>query len=104
MTHSWGPIEHPVGHNDDESGQVEQPNENGSDSGRNENYNATDGRHNKADHQGWPSIDGNGGELSQNDLAEPPAAFRTALAPGGRRSILDYGARLPMNRSFPWFS
>ena len=70
MTHSWGPVEHPVGHNDDESGQVEQPNEQGSDSGRNENYNATDGRHNKADHGGWPSIDGkSGGDVGEDGQA-----------------------------------
>jgi hypothetical protein len=75
MAHSWGPIEHPVGHNDDESGAVEQPNEHGSDSGRNENYDATDGRHNKADHQGWPSIDSNGGETSQTDFAEKTGRF-----------------------------
>lgn len=61
MAHTWGPIGHPTGHHDDESGSVEQPDEHGSDSGRNENYNATDGRHSKADHQGWPSIDGNSG-------------------------------------------
>jgi hypothetical protein len=81
MTHSWGPIEHPVGHNDDESGQVEQPNENGSDSGRNENYNATDGRHNKADHQGWPSVDGNGGETSQHDFADKTGSFPDGPGP-----------------------
>lgn len=81
MTHSWGPIEHPVGHNDDESGQVEQPNEQGSDSGRNENYNATDGRHNKADHQGWPSIDSNSGETSQNDFADKTGRFPDGPGP-----------------------
>lgn len=27
----------------------------------NENYDATDGRHNKADHQGWPSVDSRSG-------------------------------------------
>lgn len=62
MARTWGPVEKPEGHHDDESGTVEQPNEHGSASGRNENYNATDGRHNKADHQGWPSVDGNSGE------------------------------------------
>lgn len=65
MEHSWGLVEHPTGHNDDESGTVEQPSP-----GHNENYNATDGRHNKADHQGWPSVDGRSG----TDVGEDGAA------------------------------
>lgn len=60
--HSWGPVEKPMGHHDDESGTVEQLDEHGSRStGHSENYNATDGRHNKADHQGWESVDVNSG-------------------------------------------
>jgi hypothetical protein len=65
MTSTWGPVEHVVGHNDDESGTVQSPH-----NVHSENYNATDGRHNKADHQGWPSVDGNSG----TDVGEDGAA------------------------------
>lgn len=74
MTSSWGPVEKPVEHNvkpiaaDGGEGAVTQHDEHGSQSGRNENYNATDGRHNRADHQGWPSIDGNSGCGAEGDF------------------------------------
>jgi hypothetical protein len=68
MAHTWGPIEKTVEHNvkpiaADAEGTVTEPHVAGREASPtpNENYNATDGRHNKADHQGWPSIDGNSG-------------------------------------------
>jgi hypothetical protein len=67
--HTWGPIEHPVEHNvqpiaAEAEGKVTEPHPGSREANPrpNENYNASDGRHNKADHQGWPSIDGNSGE------------------------------------------
>lgn len=71
MAHTWGPVEKPVEHDvkpiasDGAEGAVTEPHPENRDEnapGRNENYNATDGRHTLADHQGWPSIDGNSGE------------------------------------------
>lgn len=66
MAHEWGPIEKAEHHNvkpiaAEAEGAVTEQHPSGGDGTRNENYNATDGRHNKADHQGWPSIDGNSG-------------------------------------------
>jgi hypothetical protein len=59
MADSWGPVEKPTGHFNERApgadGEVSRPHVGSS--GHNENYNATDGRHNKADHQGWPSVD-----------------------------------------------
>lgn len=67
--HSWGPVEKPVEHNvkpiaADAEGSVTTPEPTARTHGPitgHENYNATDGRHNKADHQGWESVDGKSG-------------------------------------------
>jgi hypothetical protein len=69
MAHTWGPIERPVEHDvkgiaADEEGQITKPRPNNRDAtaGRHdESYDATDGRHNRADHQGWHSVDGDSG-------------------------------------------
>jgi hypothetical protein len=75
MNHSWGPIEMAVEHDvkpiagEGGEGAVTEQHPAGS-GNRNENYNATDGRHNKADHQGWPSVDGNsGGNVGEDGQA-----------------------------------
>ena len=63
MARSWGPVTKPVEHNvkgiaADAEGAVTEPHPGSRERGPAgfENYNATDGRHNKADHQGWPSL------------------------------------------------
>jgi hypothetical protein len=69
MARSWGPVEKPVEHDvkgiaADAEGSVTTPSPTSHTRGPitgNENYNATDGRHSKSDHGGWPSIDGNSG-------------------------------------------
>jgi hypothetical protein len=68
MAHTWGPVEKPVEHNvkpiaADAEGAVTEPHVGSREANPtpHENYNATDGRHTLADHQGWPSIDGNSG-------------------------------------------
>ena len=74
---SWGPVEHPVEHNvkpiaAEAEGAVIEPHPDSREAHPrpSENYNATDGRHNKADHQGWPSIDGNsGGDVGEDGQA-----------------------------------
>jgi hypothetical protein len=89
MAHSWGPVEKPVEHNvqpiaaDGAEGKVTEPHPDSREANPrpNENYNATDGRHNKADHQGWPSIDGNSGETSQTDFADKSGRFPDGPGP-----------------------
>lgn len=68
-TRTWGPVEKPVEHNvkpiaADAEGTVTEPHPANREANPrpNENYDASDGRHNKADHQGWPSVDGRSGE------------------------------------------
>lgn len=65
MASSWGPVEHPVEHDvkpiashAEGADTTPEPDDrtHAPVSGR-ENYNATDGRHNRADHQGWESVD-----------------------------------------------
>jgi hypothetical protein len=67
--HTWGPVEKPAEHNvrgiaSAEEGAVTEPHPANREAAPHpaEDYDATDGRHTKADHQGWPSIDGNSGE------------------------------------------
>lgn len=78
MARSWGPIEKATEHNvkpiagDGGEGNVTEPHPANREAAPRpaENYNATDGRHNKADHQGWPSIDGNsGGDVGEDGKA-----------------------------------
>ena len=68
MAHAWGPVTKPAEHNvkpiaADAEGAVTEPHVGGREvsPAPHENYNATDGRHNKADHQGWPSVDDRSG-------------------------------------------
>lgn len=67
MADSWGMTEHPVERHPrplGEDGEVVLGRPNGSFGGpvHAENYSATDGRHDRPDHAGWASIDGNSGE------------------------------------------
>ena len=65
MARSWGPVEKPVEHNvkgiaAEEEGavtEIDHAGSKGNPDHPNSSYNATDGRHTKADHGGWPSID-----------------------------------------------
>ena len=85
MAHTWGPIERPEHHDvkpiaAQAEGTVTEPHEddrNASAPGRSQNYNATDGRHNKADHEGWTSIDPKSGKMSEvnRDTWESDAKF-----------------------------
>lgn len=75
----WSLVAHPAGnfneHAPGAAGEVSHPHVGGG--GHMENYNATDGRHNRADHQGWPSVDGNSGVASTEDFG------RTGSFPDG---------------------
>lgn len=78
MARTWGPIEHPTEHDvkgiaADEEGTVTTPEPNAKHhspiTGR-EHYNATDGRHNQSDHQGWPTVDDRSGcDVDENGHA-----------------------------------
>jgi hypothetical protein len=63
MASAWGPVEKPEQHDvkpvaSHAEGAVTEQHPSGSGTpGGSENYNATDGRHNRADHQGWESVD-----------------------------------------------
>lgn len=65
MAHQWGPVEKPEHHNvkpiaADAEGAITTPEPTSRTHGPitgNEHYNATDGRHSKADHEGWESVD-----------------------------------------------
>ncbi|HEY1700883.1 MAG TPA: hypothetical protein VGG75_14325 [Trebonia sp.] len=76
MAQSWGPIHQATtdgktaGHGD---GTVTTPHVGSSLHG--ENYDATDGRHNKADHQGWPSVDHLSGPTSHDDFGSKAGSF-----------------------------
>lgn len=83
MAHVWGPVEKPVEHNvrpiaaDGAEGQVTEPHPDDREAEPRpaENYNATDGRHTKSDHQGWPSIDPNSGETDMHDFGHGTGRF-----------------------------
>lgn len=64
---NWGPIRKATtdGRPCGEAGAVTEPHVGSGHHG--ENYNATDGRHNRADHQGWPSIDHQSGPVTATD-------------------------------------
>ena len=79
MVASWGPVPHPTDDAThapgDTDGQVCQPGGHGSlnqhrSPQHSENYNATDGRHNRADHQGWESVDRYSGPVTDTDWDE----------------------------------
>jgi hypothetical protein len=61
----WGPIHKAVtdGNSMGDEGEVTQPKQGGSGSPTHPmNYDATDGRHSKPNHEGWMSVDGKSGE------------------------------------------
>lgn len=70
MAHTWGPLEHPMEHNvkpiaaeaEGEVVEIDHAGQKETSPRPHENYNATDGRHNKADHQGWESVDSRSGQ------------------------------------------
>ncbi len=76
MASSWGPVEKPVEHDvkpiaAEAEGSVTTPEPTARTHGPitgNENYDATDGRHSKSDHQGWESVDGNSGTHAEGDF------------------------------------
>jgi hypothetical protein len=82
MQHSWGPVEKPVEHNvkpiagDGGEGTVTEPHPGNREANPSphENYDATDGRHSKADHQGWVSVDPKSGS-GTGDTWESDARF-----------------------------
>jgi hypothetical protein len=84
MARSWGPVEKPVEHNvkgiaADEEGAVTEIDHAGSKGGPdhpNASYDATDGRHNKADHGGWPSIDPKSGPTDTSDFGQGTGRFK----------------------------
>ncbi len=69
MARSWGPIDKPEHHDvkpiaADAEGSVTTPSPTSHSRGEitgHENYDATDGRHSKSDHQGWESVDRHSG-------------------------------------------
>jgi hypothetical protein len=82
MARTWGPIEHPEEHNvkpiaADAEGSVTEPHPNSREAAPkpHENYDATDGRHTKSDHQGWPSIDPKSGETDPHDFGKGTGRF-----------------------------
>ena len=84
MAHTWGPVTNPVEHDvkpiaSHAEGSVTTPSPTSHTRGEitdNENYDASDGRHSKSDHGGWPSIDSNSGPVSHNDLGESQGKFK----------------------------
>jgi len=46
-----------------------------------ENYDATDGRHNRADHQGWESVDPRSGPVSDTDFGDSTGRFEDGPGP-----------------------
>ena len=76
MATSWGPVEKPEHHDvkpiaAEAEGAVTEPHPDDRDAGapgRSQNYNATDGRHSKSDHEGWPSIDPMSGGNAEGDF------------------------------------
>jgi len=76
MAREWGPVEKPEHHDvkpiaADAEGSVTTPSPESHSRGEitdNENYNATDGRHSKSDHQGWESVDRHGGGNAEGDF------------------------------------
>jgi hypothetical protein len=57
MAETWGPVGHPTteGKAPGEEGSVVSP------GGHSTNYDATDGRHSKPNHEGWETVDTKGG-------------------------------------------
>lgn len=86
MAMTWGPVSKPAGHFDEhgigDEGEVVQPHVHGGNAPRHdENYDATDGRHNRADHQGWVSVDPLGGPTSETDFAVHAGRFPDGPGP-----------------------
>lgn len=77
MAESFGPLEHPTteGKTPGEEGSIE------SQGHHTDNYNATDGRHSKPDHQGWESVDPKSGMVSDTDWASGTGRFPDGPGP-----------------------
>ena len=88
MAMSWNPLDRPMHRVSadraiGEEGSVVQFSETGGEHAprHDENYDATDGRHNRADHQGWISVDPMGGPTSETDFAEHAGRFPDGPGP-----------------------
>jgi hypothetical protein len=77
VTRSWGPVEKPVEHDvkpiagDGGEGEVvtsEPGDRHHAPVTARDRYNATDGRHNRADHEGWESVDPRSGTGAEDDF------------------------------------
>lgn len=77
MAGTWGPLEHPVteGKAPGEEGAVEKGGH------HTDNYDATDGRHNKPDHEGWESVDPKSGHVADGDWASVSMRFPDGPGP-----------------------
>ena len=85
MAESWGPLTHPTTEGKDvgsTDGAVTQPKQGGSGSPSHPmNYDATDGRHSKPNHEGWETVDTMGGSVSDTDWAEGTGKFPDGPGP-----------------------
>jgi hypothetical protein len=78
MAESWGPVGHPT----TEGKTVGSPDgEIVSASNGGVNYDATDGRHSKPDHEGWKSVDPMSGSVSDTDWADQTGRFADGPGP-----------------------
>lgn len=77
MAETFGPLGHPTteGKTPGEEGAVEQG------GGHSDNYDATDGRHSKPDHEGWKSVDPMSGHISDTDWASGTGRFPDGPGP-----------------------
>jgi hypothetical protein len=85
MATGWGPVEHPVTEGKttgSPDGAMTQPDEHGSGSPSHPmNYDATDGRHSKPNHEGWETVDTNGGCVADGDWATVTSKFPDGPGP-----------------------
>jgi hypothetical protein len=86
MATGWGPISHPVTEGKttgSPDGAETLPDEHGN-AGSPEhamNYDATDGRHSKPNHEGWETVDVNGGCVADGDWASVTSKFADGPGP-----------------------
>lgn len=89
MATSWGPVEHPTDKKSagktigTATGDVVQPDEHSVTASPKHptNYDATDGRHSKPNHEGWESVDPHSGEVSDGDWASVTKRFPDGPGP-----------------------